>query len=437
MLFSLMGAAIDSFLLYLLLHNQLEFKKKFKNPRLIGYLSFFILIARFLINWNVKESVMDYVSKILSIFLIFILILFLYSNSIKKKVISFLIFYTIIILSEVIIVCALLLLSYGMPFQQVMQNTAIAQICTIFSKIFAFGIINEFNLRSKNLDMPYHKELSFIMFCNVTLFFMILFLFRSDFTYMQNNSNPLIVLSFGLLFISIVATMLIIKISQRSKQEMDYQLRVQQLEMQTNMNQDMARLVYKLRSFRHDMNNHFSLMVGLLKENEYEQLEHYLSGIIEETSDVNNYIFLENKALTVVINNKLAKAAMHNVEFKPIIEVQTLPMNDLDICTLLSNILDNAIEAASQVADNAYLTLKLSKKGSYYFIQCVNSFKTMPIEKNGRFQTTKDNQNIHGLGIENIKNIVNEYDGELNIYYDDQFHIQVYLPDTSPQKEEL
>ncbi|MDO5521982.1 MAG: ATP-binding protein [bacterium] len=341
------------------------------------------------------------------------------------------------ILSELVLVCVLLLVSYGTPFHLVIQNTAVSQICTIFSKLLAFGIISETNLRTENLDMPYHKELSFIMFCNIALFFMLLFLFRSDFTYMQINSTPLIVLSFGLLFMSIVATTLIIKIAKRSKQEMNYQLRVQQLEMQTSTNQDMAQLVYKLRSFRHDMNNHFSLMVGLLKEHEYEQLDHYLSGIIEETSDVNNYIFLENKALTVIINNKLAKAAMHNVKFKPIIEVQTLPISDLDICALLGNILDNAIEAASKVKDNAYLTLKLSKKGSFYCIQCINSFKTTPIEKNGRFLTTKNNQNIHGLGIENIKSIVTEYDGDLNIYYDEEFHVQVYLPATNPIEEEL
>ncbi len=363
-------------------------------------------------------------------------VLFVYADPLKKKIVYFLLFYTIMAVSELAVLFLMLLLSNGKPFSEITQSKIMLQTGTIFTKSLAFCIIEEIHIRLKKfqgISIPYKKELAFIMLYNLSMFFVLLYLLTTNTDYMYKDSTLLLGVASSVLFISLVASILIIQITKRSRQEIEYKLRLQQMEMQIDLNEDMARILNQLRSFRHDMNNHFSLMLGLLKDGDYASLNDYLSDIINDTSDVNNYMLLDNKALTIVLNNKYTKAVMNNVEFKSQIEVQTLPLPDMEICTLLGNILDNAIEAASQVDDNPYLYLQISKRKNHFLIECDNPYKVRPIEKNNHFVTTKVNKEFHGMGLENIKNIVRKYDGELEISYDTIFHIRIYLSDSTIQ----
>lgn len=439
MLFNVAGAILDSFLLYLMLHNQLTFNEKFKNHRIPVYATCVILLTRCALCSDIKGTYIDYISKIICVFLIFCTVILIYKDPFKKKFLYVLLFYMIMIISELVILCVLILVSGGKPFIMVMQSTLLVQICTIFTKSISFCIIEELHLRlkaSKYMTIPYKKDLCFIMAYNLVMFFLLLYLLTTDAAYMQENSGPLLIISFSVLFISIITSMLIIEIYKRSKEELEDKLHLQQMEMQCKMSEDMSTLVEKVRYFRHDMNNHFSLMLGLLKEHDYDQLEHYITEFIQEISNVNQYIFLDNKALTIVLNNKLAKAALYNVKVDTVIEVQTLPLTDMEICGLIGNILDNAIEAACRVDDLPYLSLRLTRRGNYYLIECNNSYKVKPIKENNHFISTKGNNEIHGIGLENIKSIVDRYDGEMDITYDTMFHLSIYLADTTTKEME-
>jgi sensor histidine kinase regulating citrate/malate metabolism len=140
-------------------------------------------------------------------------------------------------------------------------------------------------------------------------------------------------------------------------------------------------------------------------------------------------VLTENKTLSVLLNAKKSLAKEKNIKFTSIIATQEINMQSKDICSLLGNILDNAIDAAERAGNKKYIQLLIKKTSEGCVINCENTFGLKPIMKKGRFITRKENNLIHGIGTENIKDIVAKYNGEISFEYDDEiFNVNVLLP---------
>jgi sensor histidine kinase regulating citrate/malate metabolism len=107
----------------------------------------------------------------------------------------------------------------------------------------------------------------------------------------------------------------------------------------------------------------------------------------------------------------------------------TLTIPDTDLCILLGNILDNAIEASEQVTDEkGYIDLELNDSNEILSIHCSNNYHIEPIMQNGKLVTTKTSRILHGIGMQNIADMVKKYDGSMEYQYSDQvFSIDVLL----------
>ena len=93
------------------------------------------------------------------------------------------------------------------------------------------------------------------------------------------------------------------------------------------------------------------------------------------------------------------------------------------------NILDNAIEAAEKTPGKKYIDLMIQRTEEGCIISCENSMGAVPVTRKERFITTKENALDHGIGIENIKEIVSSYRGQINFDYDDNmFNVKVIMP---------
>lgn len=122
-----------------------------------------------------------------------------------------------------------------------------------------------------------------------------------------------------------------------------------------------------------------------------------------------------------------------NIDFKVGIDFSKCEFIEMiDITSIFSNLIDNAIEACNNINDkdiNKYITIKSTFIKGYYVIRCENSKMNKIIVKNNKIFTTKKDKFFHGLGIENIKSSVKKYDGELKIKNDDyKFIASIYIP---------
>ena len=152
-----------------------------------------------------------------------------------------------------------------------------------------------------------------------------------------------------------------------------------------------------------------------MEKNQIEEAKQYTSEILDKLNAMYTYISVGNALLNFIINSKLSKAKELGLEIKA--EIENLPfsyMDSIDFSSLLSNILDNAMEAAVD-SERKMLGVTIAHKKGFDTIAVKNSIDQSVLERNPELRTSKTEQG-HGLGIKQIRAIVEKYDGELDIY---------------------
>ena len=94
-------------------------------------------------------------------------------------------------------------------------------------------------------------------------------------------------------------------------------------------------------------------------------------------------------------------------------------IDPVDLCTILTNLLDNAIEACVKLPPETErkITLTIRRIHQFIIIQIANSSMTAPVTKNGIIVTSKKNQSNHGWGLQNVKAAVEKYQGVMDFDY--------------------
>ena len=315
--------------------------------------------------------------------------------------------------------------------KKLLENNYIYTLVVIVSKIFSI-FFTEIIIKTKTqkllIHTSYFKEICILVITDMILFIGSLNLLYNNAWLVKNVNLCFIIIISIIFFISILTLILIYKLSRKSQIEMENQLKMQQIELENKINSDMEGIIESLRSLRHDMNNHVGIIKGLIKSKQYEDLDKYIDDIYKDIDSANDFIFLKNKALSVLLNSKISKSKQYNINFENFISINEMLIPDKDICSLLGNILDNAIEATSKLDDDKYIQLTIKQKDNHYIIICENNFKEKPQVFNGKFITSKENTfKLHGIGISNIKSIVKKYNGTMDINFNDVFTIKIDL----------
>lgn len=142
-------------------------------------------------------------------------------------------------------------------------------------------------------------------------------------------------------------------------------------------------------------------------------------------------INVENENANAIINQKSWEADQAKVEFQVDgIFHDDLLISKLDLCSLLGNLLDNALEAAVQAEAKELRRVKLfiRRKGNLLILISENGYAIEPVLENGIFVTHKKDKNLHALGMRSIEAVVEKYDGVINhSYKNNWFKITIML----------
>lgn len=178
----------------------------------------------------------------------------------------------------------------------------------------------------------------------------------------------------------------------------------------------------------HDLNNHLNVLYQLLNSGDMEDAKEYIKEISKPILSLSKIVWTGVDVVDVVINSKLQKmnelkiASQINVEFP---KNSNIHLNDL--CTILSNLLDNSIEAANRLNENKYIALTMRRVNYFLFIKVENSCNPMK-EFNVVPSTTKENKTFHGWGLQSVGDIVEKYNGTLECTNDElKFIVKIML----------
>ena len=172
----------------------------------------------------------------------------------------------------------------------------------------------------------------------------------------------------------------------------------------------------ELRVLRHELKNYTFYVKALLDSKKYDELSAFLEESMASRSTALNSYDSGNYIIDVILNHEMNAAREQGVTIVPDILVpHKLPFCDEDLCCLLSNLLDNAIEAATDSGHSSpQVTFSMHPKQEYLFIHEENPVsEEIPSEYRLSLKTTKKNQDFHGFGTKIIRRIVDKYNGSI------------------------
>ena len=175
--------------------------------------------------------------------------------------------------------------------------------------------------------------------------------------------------------------------------------------------EELRDIVTDYHQIRHDMKNNVVCMDRLLSQEKYGKLKEYFYSLSKELYALDNQIETGNEIVNQVINIKYATARRLGIPFEiEAVLPPQLAIPDHLLCSVLSNLLDNAIEASEQIADPAVF-MKIHTVKGYLSVTVKNRIEPWQAEPAKSRRTTKEQPHLHGLGLSIVEDTVKKYNG--------------------------
>ncbi len=237
------------------------------------------------------------------------------------------------------------------------------------------------------------------------------------------------IIAFGLVAINIIVFYLVIDILKRERRIREDNMYRIKVRNQTELYKALYTNYEKQRKKAHEYKNQVMCMEGLLKKKQYDELEKYIDNISGKLSGERSCIRTNNALVDAIINTKYKEMEEKGILCVLVLtELKDLPMEDDDIVVILSNLLNNAIEACEKT-EKKIIKMKVVKEDNDIVISVKNSYNGVIKKDCGAFVSTKEDEGGHGFGIRNIKESVAKYGGTCSITYDDMdFSFSILIP---------
>ena len=166
---------------------------------------------------------------------------------------------------------------------------------------------------------------------------------------------------------------------------------------------------------RHDRKNHYAYIKNLLEEGKYSEALSYVSVVNEDSLGNFHIIDCGNRVISSIRNLELSKSRINNIPLKYLLAVpSSVPFKETDLCSLITNLVDNAFENYSSASQDEAVEVKRCVSGGYFRIIVTN-----PSYKKELNLKTKKKTAGHGYGIRIIQSIARSYNGHVNFELND------------------
>lgn len=175
--------------------------------------------------------------------------------------------------------------------------------------------------------------------------------------------------------------------------------------------------IAQVRSLKHELRHHVETMEALYANRDYRRLGAYLAELGAERDALPQLYYTENFLINAILAGRLGPAREKGVRVECRVSVpEELPIADADLCTLLANLLDNAVEACARLPEDAdrFINLSLEVRQDLLLLTCANSAPPDPAQPPG-FSTSKADSDSHGLGIPAMRRVAEKHDGVLEV----------------------
>lgn len=233
--------------------------------------------------------------------------------------------------------------------------------------------------------------------------------------YLENKNIYLISIVFVIIGIFIQLASVILLFTQRNVYKEKEEITDKYLNEQKSHYEYLENREKETKKFRHDLRSHMKMISNLAKNNEYDKIDAYLEQMQIKIDSFGNIVTVQNGIVDAIINQYYTKALECGVtmEVKGRFPVDC-SIDAFDLCTIFSNVLSNALEAAVET-DEKYISIECGYTDRNIIIVVKNSYCADVKSGNTLWITRKVNKDYHGYGLENIKDSVDKYNGVFDI----------------------
>ena len=316
----------------------------------------------------------------------------------------------------------------GFLANDVFESTLADHISYMLSILLAYYLIEKYVAGSVRLLIEKSKK-STLLFGVIPLFYYIfdyITIIYPDIIYSDSKWVILFIPSIVSIFYFVFITLYYAEIqkqvdSQRERDMLDVQLRHAKSELATLRQLQECTTIY-----RHDMRHHISFLQGLASNCRFEDIKEYLKSVKSDIDAITPIRFCENETANLILSSFHSIAKQRNVLFSVDAKLpDIISLSDTEFCSLLSNSLENAINAAV-TCSNSFVDIKLQIHKNKLLISTANPFFGEITMKNGIPQSSAKN---HGFGTRSIVSIAKAHGGQTIFSIEKSiFYLKIMIP---------
>ncbi|MFC4099407.1 GHKL domain-containing protein [Paenibacillus xanthanilyticus] len=288
--------------------------------------------------------------------------------------------------------------------------------------LIMFAVIQLIRLVAKrrSFSLPYRYYAIFLVIPVLSIYHLNILTFNSFFSFLS---------AIGFLFLNV----LIVYIMDTITEKLQFMHENAQLQQQMDyQDANYEKVVHSFKSIKriiHDTNQQFLYIDECMKRNELEAAREHIKTTLSKIEGAYRRVNTGNLAIDALVTNTLdiGQANGIRIDTKLSLDSQEVRLDRYDLCVVLGNMLDNAIEASKQIklAEDRYMLIKIHAKPDTLLIHIQNNME----HETARLQSQKPNPEFHGIGLTNIARICDKYGGHMTIETKHkQFHNMVVLP---------
>ncbi len=252
-------------------------------------------------------------------------------------------------------------------------------------------------------------------------------------------SGIYLLLASGVCMILLLSAILLFVFYQKTAQKESHlnslQSQLEKIELDKRYYDILEKQNEDLMIYAHDTNKHLNAIRAL---NDDPQIETYLNKMSDQLQEYSRSGYSGNRMLDVICSKYTAECALNNISLEIDMRLANFKyIDDFDLVTLFSNILDNAVEAAVQ-SEKKEIRMFTDHKNTYDVITVENSCDHPPRVRDRELKTTKKNQRLHGLGMKSVGKTLRKYGGDFAWTYDEvlrQFCVTIMVSPRCAQKD--
>lgn len=212
--------------------------------------------------------------------------------------------------------------------------------------------------------------------------------------------------------------------------KIDKQIEKYQRDLIDTHYQEIETMYTKMRGWRHNYRNHIQVMKALAEKGDIEAIKDYLNKLDEDLTTIDMVVKTGNTMADAILNSKISLAKSKGIKVKVDAHIPIkLKMSELDLCVILGNLFDNAIEANLPLPENERLIrVYMDMKNTQLYISFTNFTASGKLAKEANlFKTTKGDG--HGFGLVSIDSIIENLDGYISRNSEDgAFTTEILIP---------